>query len=629
MRRLISLYAIAAIVCLMAGPASAATWEIMDAGLQDTTNFVNQGGGTESRSDIAGDPGTRFTLTLTGSGWTDTQIGDGFDLPSNNAGLVAATGNSGDLSAYAGYTMTIKNPGSAGFLATLYMNTGWTDPPWNHTDCYYQNTSAWTWVGPGQTVTLTLDFLNAAYWNGSAWVQNQVVQNLAYVTNIGLKVGGNLGTSGEIQSGTAFDVDVVSNILELNPQALYIKTNANLTVDMDVKHLLQRVNACQAMLGYDSTYFLTTGTVAAGGGVWDLVIYNSWSAGSGSSQNIDTAIGVNAYGATGTDADATVAKITLTSGSTEGTTTMVFRPDASPDPGLTASTFLSDMSASPVWPMKYNSQNIVIDGTSPTVDNISATQSSGPELTPCSSGNVAVQGQVDIVVTVSDNLSGIAAVPTVTVTDSGSTVTDITASGVDNGGGVYSYTYTVGSGTANGCATISVTVTDKSGNSGSGSDGFDINKNQIAGTVSMDTYSSASYSFNRSVTFVATDVGNNVLKTWTPTLSFVNNTGTKIATGSYTVTDVPGGIVNLSAKTAWSMRKRNIGIALVGGQAVSNFMLKGGDINASNSVNVLDYSLLKVNWGLPGAADINGDGAAQLLDYSIMKNYWFNTGDPQ
>jgi hypothetical protein len=195
---------------------AAAIWEISDAGLQDAANFVDEGGTpTDAAGVLTGrtdlDPGTRFNITLTNDsgGWTDIVIGDGFDLPVNDAGLVAATGNGGDLSAYDGYTMTIHNPSTdKAFMAALFMNTGWTDS--GETDRYYQNgNGSVTWVGAGSTVMLTLDFTNAAFWNGSGYTTGSTVQLLNHVSNIGLKIGSNLGNSGEMVSGEAFDVDIV------------------------------------------------------------------------------------------------------------------------------------------------------------------------------------------------------------------------------------------------------------------------------------------------------------------------------------------------------------------------------------------------------------------------------------
>ncbi len=170
---------------------------IYDADLLDTTNFVahNGTGVLNSRTDIAGDPGAEFNITFTGADgtWQNIQIGDNFDLPTDNAGLNVA--GIGSLSASDSYVMTIRNPNTSGaFMANIYMNTGWTDPPYNEVNNYYEAT--WTWVLPGQSVTLSLDLSG--------------VTNLNHVTDIGFQIGTHMG-SGDyaMPSGTAFDVQVV------------------------------------------------------------------------------------------------------------------------------------------------------------------------------------------------------------------------------------------------------------------------------------------------------------------------------------------------------------------------------------------------------------------------------------
>jgi hypothetical protein len=216
MREKLLIFMVGLVVLAMSPIASATLWEIKDVGLQDTVNFVNTiyggDGNLNYRSDIAGDPGTLFNVTLTKhtDGWVDMTIGDDFDLPTAKAGVVAATANSGDLQGYTGYTMTLHNPGSKAFLAALHINTGWTDDPWNETNRYYQNgDGSVTWIGAGDTVTLTLDFNDAALWNGSGYTTGSIVQNLGYVTDIGFKIGVNVGNSGEYGSGEAFDINVI------------------------------------------------------------------------------------------------------------------------------------------------------------------------------------------------------------------------------------------------------------------------------------------------------------------------------------------------------------------------------------------------------------------------------------
>ena len=116
-------------------------------------------------------------------------------------------------------------------------------------------------------------------------------------------------------------------------------------------------------------------------------------------------------------------------------------------------------------------------------------------------------------------------------------------------------------------------------------------------------------------------------------MNFVNDTVTKIATGTYELNDVPVDTANLSAKTAWSLREKKVASLGVDGQGTCDFtgadMLRGGDLDGSNSVNILDYSIMRTNWGVAGVADINGDGVSNILDYSIMKLYWFKVGEAE
>ncbi len=257
--------------------------------------------------------------------------------------------------------------------------------------------------------------------------------------------------------------DVVPNVLELNAVTSCIKPGQDVVINMDVKHLMQMVNGCQAMLGYSSTYFPDPvgPVIAAGGGVWDLVIYDSWDVGKGIPGEIDTAVGVDAQGAVGTDADGTVAKITLKAGVIEGVTQIVFRADDLDND--TRQTFLSDMNAVAVWPNKYDSQNIVIDGTAPVIDINSAKQNFVELLTENGSITNAVQGVVNITITAFDVLSGLDGTPSVTVTQDGEspeTATFVSESPV----GTFNYAWTVTCSTPNLTATITAQVFDKSGN---------------------------------------------------------------------------------------------------------------------------------------------------------------------
>jgi len=551
--------------------------------------------------------------------------------------------------------------------------------------------------------------------------KSEIVNAIEYLQSAQMCTGG-WGGSGENNEVTAESMWALSlgNLLELiaDDASLYVQTGENVVIDMDISNLLQKVNGCQAILNFSSTYFLTGGsdvTVAAGGGAWDLVIWQIWDTGG----DLDMAIGVDAQGAIGTDVDGTVAVVTLTAGATEGTTQVVFREDVSD----VESTWLADMNAQAVIPNKINSQTIVIDGTDPAVEvtspngsenlmgggtwnitwtasdtyidpnsvqieyydgsawqtiatgenndgsydwnpvpsldinnslvrvtvsdlagnsnsdesdavfiidstdptvvDIAATQSGGSDLTP---SGTAIQGVVNIAVATSDNLSGVAGPPTVTVTPNGGSA-EAAAYVDESPSGTFNYTWSVTSTTPNGQAVITVSgLTDNAGNVlPDVTDTFNVNKNQIGGNVELEGYVGSS----RDVTFVATG---GATKSWTLTLSFAGGIG------SYTLTDVPEGTTNLSAKAAWNLRTKLAAALDVDGQASADFIdadkLRGGDINGTNSINILDYSLLKISWYTAGGsndpvADISGDGQVNGNDYILMKGNWFQTGDPQ
>ncbi len=119
------------------------------------------------------------------SGWWDIQIGDAWDTPSAGSGLLTCYGfpvttGFADLTAYTALSLTFSNCSTTDwFRADIVLNTGWTDPPYNEPDNAY--TAGWTWVAPGQTVTLSVSLVGAA--------------NLNHVSNISFKLGTNYGTT--------------------------------------------------------------------------------------------------------------------------------------------------------------------------------------------------------------------------------------------------------------------------------------------------------------------------------------------------------------------------------------------------------------------------------------------------
>ncbi len=436
-------------------------------------------------------------------------------------------------------------------------------------------------------------------------------------------LGLGLGTTVQNSWYDGVVVENSANKLALNAttESLYVRPGEPVQIHMDVSELTQPVNSCQAMLGYSSTYlYASSSCVAPGGGPWDLLIYNSWDVGSGVPGEIDAAIGVNAQGMVGTQADGTVAIITLTPTGFEGVTQVVFRPDAVPDPGLLESTFLSNLQWQPVWPFKSDSQEIIIDGTPPAIDIIYAKQNGTELLVSLGSTTKAVQGRVDIQVDASDQY-GLPAAPAVNVWDAnGNALPAVFDGQIPYGSGEYFYHVDIPAGAANGQARIRAKVFDKAGNSSEDNDYFQIDKNQITGQVELDGFIGA----HRQVVFTATD-GATVLKTWAVDLNFTGGTA------SFTLTEVPNGIAVLTADTNWSLRGKLDTQLDSSGQATANFtgadMLFGGDLNGDNFINIQDYAILKSGWYLNTVGDINGNGSTELADYTILKRNFFLRGE--
>jgi hypothetical protein len=122
-------------------------------------------------TDIAG-PGVRFDFTglSTSSG---TTVGDDFAVSDLAGGAYKTYGvttpfsTRGDFSAYTKYRMIFTNVGTKPVTVNLKLNTGWTAPPPEYAaawrDTFWQNT--WTYIAPGESKTIILDFFAAEVWN--------------------------------------------------------------------------------------------------------------------------------------------------------------------------------------------------------------------------------------------------------------------------------------------------------------------------------------------------------------------------------------------------------------------------------------------------------------------------------
>ena len=152
---------------------------------------------------------------------------------------------------------------------------------------------------------------------------------------------------------------------------------------------------------------------------------------------------------------------------------------------------------------------------------------------------------------------------------------------------------------------------------------------RVSGQLALEGYAGpgGTGAGTRMVTFKATDSAGTVLTQWNLLLNFTGGMA------SYVCNSVPPSTARVSAKTAWSLRKR-LTATFTSGAATANFTsankLPAGDIDGSNWVDMDDYFLLAASWNKPDSvADVNGNGLASLDDYYLMAARWYQAGDPE
>jgi autotransporter-associated beta strand protein len=306
--------------------------------------------------------------------------------------------------------------------------------------------------------------------------------------------------------------------------------------------------------------------------------------------------------------------------------------DATTFAGSFATLTLPSLPACLVW----DTSKLTVDGTikvthetvKPVIGTITATEVQSGTVNVKDCVNSTLQGTVNISVQASDNCA-LAGSPTVTLTNGATTQSAAFVN--ESPTGTFNYTWAVTSGTAAGTWTAKVIATDTSGNAATNSFTLCVaQQNQVTGQVEPQGFVGT----NRAVTFVVTSSSNTPLLTNTLTLTFAGSP--RVA--SYSLS-VPLNAANLSAKTAWTLRKR-LPLTFSSGQAVANFTgtnrLLGGDINGNNNVNSIDNNVFKSFNGktvatTPAAAqaDITGNGSVNSLDFNVLKANLGKVGEAQ
>jgi len=395
---------------------------------------------------------------------------------------------------------------------------------------------------------------------------------------------------------------------------LYVKPGGAVPVT------LNQLDLQTLMSGYRAFLFFDPDMLTFASGTYTADPYGDWLIDPivASGPNIEAAAQIQGP-QTSTSADAEFATLNFTAGTTEGTTQLDFRTDTEP-------TRFTTEAGCHIIPTTAASPLITIDGTAPTINIISA-KFGGLEL--IGTANTAARGVVNIQVTASDILSGLAGPPTVTVTPRGAIAQAATYVN-ESPAGTFNYTWTVTAATPNGTATIDATVSDRSGNVANATPKeFVVYEFHCVVIVQLEGIVAGPIA--RTISFV---FGNGAGYTWSTTKN-VTFTG---GIGNTTIDDTAHAALwkCISAKddvhTLW--RKQCITIPGVQDTA-ANFtgvtQLLGGDLNNDDVCDIWDYGILAAQYGPPPPltgfnADINLDNRVWKQDLVILYARYLTPG---
>lgn len=447
-----------------------------------------------------------------------------------------------------------------------------------------------------------------------------------------------------------FDAPVDSSRTLDSDGNLFVQPGDDVSLQIKVSDLGgNSITAAEALVGYNSGLLGVKSPASPNDAVeaapgWQVIVNDG--ALEGSFGFADTALGlqVTTGGADGSNADATIAGV-LFEALNPGTSAGFFRVQTKrefddlgnhlKDTRLVRS---EGGLASYLAPFTSNTGQLVVDNQNPEIDVVSVTgvqqQAPAGNVNVLDTANARVfRASQPVVLTFTARDLGAAGLDTTDLSDdlvvsvSNGTTTlganDYTATATENQGVVtYVVNLTVPATASSGTYTITGSVIDRSGNSsGLATLGQFVTAPETLATVELEGFGDGS----REVTFVATG---GETKTWVKTVAFT------AGVGSASLDGVPVGTTAISAKTAWSLRKKAAVTFSQEGDGSALFTgldkLKSGDLNGDNVINTLDYSMLRNHWFTANpVADLNGDGAVNNRDYLIMQENFYQVGDPR
>jgi len=262
--------------------------------------------------------------------------------------------------------------------------------------------------------------------------------------------------------------------------------------------------------------------------------------------------------------------------------------------------------------------------TTPSTAPVAGTASQAVKFTPTDAANYNNPASGFVSLTVSKATPIVTTWPSATAITYGQTLAASTLSGgAASVAGSFAFTTPTTAPAAGTAAQgVTFTPTDTANyNTAVGSASVTVNKAwQVAITVELEDFAGSA----AKVTFAATSAAS-------VKISEEDLTGGSPFSCTLTV---PADTTHISAKGPLQLRRKLALIWDENGMATLSFTgdskLLGGDLNNDNRVTMLDYAILRTNWGTTSAgADIDGGGVVGASDYDLLRSNWIQTGDPE
>ncbi len=449
------------------------------------------------------------------------------------------------------------------------------------------------------------------------------------------------GTVTEVDEwGNVEDGAAVQNVLSLDfsdenlppgrtrdEDGLFIQPEDTVDLLLNLSALQVPVSGCEALLGYNGTYF-TNGYLALEA-PWEFNLAEAWDfkAGDPLYGEINTGIGLGMSAPReGTTSNGAVARISMQAKAKEGDTVFYFRPQISElwDTRLASDT--NGLSGRYLTPFTQNSISVTVDGTKPLLSGFDGLQTqSGGSVNVFDETKRTLPGTVVIMIEASDALSGLVD-PQLIVRNRNNPqieLAPVRLTTLNIGTGILDiWTLLVTPSHPSGIFDVLAVVADRSGNTVTNTASLDITA-EIR--VNIDLQVTTGNAFEQVVSLIPLDINQQALLGYGRPLVFT------AGRASVLLQDIPYATAYLRVKGATNLSRIKPVVFDASMRATVDFTgsaaLICGDLNNDNLINLLDYGMLRYYWlTTAAAADINHDGVVNLFDYGILRANWLGQG---